>query len=82
MILKFATTTARSAFLDRLRVDAPELHDFIKASYSQPTVVMVRDHSKLAANQLLSRLSPYLDADVKVFADVQFKVMPHSVTAR
>jgi hypothetical protein len=70
VILKFKTAAARTAFLDRLKAEAPALEKYVKASFSQPTVVLVR--GGLQENQF----RPFLGSDVKVFQDARFEVLP------
>jgi hypothetical protein len=74
VILKFPSSGARADFLDRMR-DASSADFRLKASFAQPTVVVVRPLGGLTDQRLKSALLPHLDADVKIFDDVQFKVM-------
>jgi hypothetical protein len=74
VILKFPNSAARADFLLRMK-EAPAGDFRLKASFAQPTVVIVRGHSGASDQWLRSQLSPHLNADVKIFDDVQFGVV-------
>lgn len=50
----------------------------LKPLFAQPTVVVVSALGGLTDQGLKSELLPHLTADVKIFDDVQFKVMAAS----
>ncbi len=72
MILRFPSSAARSVFLNRMHGLGSVEKVRFKASFSEPTVVIVRGTSDQV---LRSELQPYLGADVEIFDDVQFSVM-------
>jgi hypothetical protein len=74
VILKFPSSAAREDFLHRMEgASAGKLH--LKALFAQPTVVVVSGREGLTEQGLRSELSPFLNADVKIFEDVQFQPM-------
>ena len=71
LLLRFQTAEDRTHFIDRLRREAPELVWQVKASFVQPTVLMVRTSTPQEENRLLSMAAP----SVQAFGDTQFKAM-------
>lgn len=53
--------------------DVAESHFRLKASFAQPTVVIVKASGDVSENRLRSELSRYLDGSVKVFKDIEFR---------
>ena len=78
MILKFPTSAARAAFLDRISNSDSGIAGLAKPSYSQPTVVIVRGRPGLSDRRLQAMVTPHLDGRVEVFDDVQFSVLAPS----
>lgn len=68
MLLRFPTSEDRTAFLSRLQDEAPDLYGQAKPSYSQPTVLIVRETSEDDQQRIRSMTA----ASVKEYADVQF----------
>jgi hypothetical protein len=71
VILEFSTEAARTVFMNRLQAEAPELRRHVKTSYSQSNVATVRTSTGMTVDQL----GPYLDSSVKIFDDVEFRVL-------
>ncbi|MCB4770935.1 hypothetical protein LGR54_20190 [Ancylobacter sp. Lp-2] len=70
MLLRFETQNERSNFFTRVRQLEPKLEGFLRASYSQPTVVTVRVDDQRDQQRLLSIARQ--GATVKIFDDVPF----------
>lgn len=72
MLLQFSDAFDRSAFLERLRAEAPDAWPSVKPSYSQSTVVIVRGAD--AAQEGKIRAIAETFRGMKEPSDVQFKV--------
>jgi hypothetical protein len=79
VILKFPSSGARAEFLNRMK-DASVANFRLKPLFAQPDIVVVRAIGGLTDQRLKSELLQHLDADVKIFDDVQFKVMAPSAS--
>ena len=82
VILRFPNSAARTVFLDRMQRGALPWHVRFKPSFSEPTVVIVRNPVGTDEAHLRSELLPLLGTDVEIYDDVQFSVMAHSSAYR
>ena len=75
MILRFPNSEARAVFLDRMHSGVLPGDVRCKPSFSEPTVVIVRNPVGTNEAHLRSELLPLLGNDVEIYDDVQFSVM-------
>jgi hypothetical protein len=75
VILRFPNSAARTVFLDRMQSGVLPSNVRCKPSFSEPTVVIVRNPAGTNEAHLRSELLPLLGTDVEIYDDVQFSVM-------
>lgn len=71
LLLQFLNPRDRSAFLERLSSEAPEVMSAVKPSFSQPNVVIVRGADE-SQERILRSIGGRFQS-FEVFSDVQFR---------
>jgi hypothetical protein len=69
LILTFKSAAERTAFLDRLEREAPDLRKQVRALATRPTDLTIREP------EVSERVSALLSKDVTVHEEIQFRTM-------